>query len=91
MLSNATRSKTRALRRLSQRPTALRAFATENKSPFLDLPQKSNPALLPPYAVLLKKLSLAKQLLNRPLSLAEKILVSFGISLLASVLRLDRS
>jgi hypothetical protein len=69
MLSNASRARTRSLRRL-------RAFATEaNPGHFAALPQKTDPALLPPYSKLLKKLSVVRSCLNRPLSLAEKILV----------------
>ena len=48
-----------------------RAFATH-----AELAQKSNPALLPPYSKLLTQLQLVKDVLNRPLTLAEKILYS---------------
>lgn len=50
---------------------ARRSLAT-----YAQAPLKNYPSITPPYAHLLQQLALARQILNRPLTLAEKIIYS---------------
>lgn len=53
------------------RKALTRSLATHATAPI-----KNYPSITPPYSHLLKQLSLAREILNRPLTLAEKIVYS---------------
>jgi hypothetical protein len=65
--------RSRPARLAASRPaTALRSLATHARP----APAKNYPSITPPYQHLLSQLALTRQILNRPLTLAEKIVYS---------------
>jgi len=72
MLSRLQRTQ---LNKLAQHIT--QSYNKRSYAQHVDLPQKTDPALMPPYEKLLRQLKVVKKVLNgRPLSLAEKIVYS---------------
>lgn len=76
MLSPNAAAAARSHRVLPRFSSCRRSYATPTSAAAPTLAQKSDPTLIPPYEKLTAQLHQVRQILNRPLSLAEKILYS---------------